>query len=122
MEMRKLLKVTTKTKKMKLDSLEKNSNGDIMLPLERTDSAVLIKVLNAEQTFFVAELEDGPGFYDHQSGRYLTKQKHLKGGDDWERMGGRYVQGRDAAMKEYRKLCDPAKRAREEKDKYYSNR
>jgi hypothetical protein len=105
----------------KLSQLEKNSRGDMLLPLEQTDSAVICKVLNSDQTYFVAELEMGPGYYDNQSGRYLTKEPYLIGGDDWERTGGRYIKGRAEAMKAYRNLCDPAARARRDRDEIYSN-
>jgi hypothetical protein len=107
---------------MKLEHLETNSEGDRLLPLETSDSVVICKVLNASQTYFVCPLVDGPGYFDQQSKRYLTKEKHLMGGEDWERKGGKYVQGRDAAMKVYKEMCDPAAAARQEKDEYYSNK
>ncbi len=107
---------------MKLEHLENNSEGDRLLPLEISDNAVICKVLNSGQTYFVAALEDGPGYFDHQSGRYLTKEKHLKGGDAWESMGGKYILGRDAAMKVYKEMSDPESAARKERDNFYSNK
>jgi hypothetical protein len=97
-----------------------NSQGDTLLPLEKSESACLFIVNGSNDTFFVTGLELGDDNYDLQSKRYLTKTPYLKGGEQWEKHG-RYVRTKEAAMKAYQEINDPVTSARKAKDAFYKD-